>query len=171
MFQFPEDTKSTFVELIKELLTIQKYQDIENNNLAVNFRCCKYQTKISDLKTLKLLKAYLSNNGHVFILQTLCTWIHIDLSLEDESDEELSEATFYDQPGDSAMYKNNIEAKIKIEPENGIKVEEEFSEFDPQFEQKYQNKQLIDLEYSFEKFNSKYQYPVKVLNLCNTENK
>lgn len=160
------ENRNTFCELIKELLLIQRYQDIEYNSLIVNFRCCKYQTKIS-IKCLKLLKNFLTNNGHVFILQTLQTWIHMNPSFEESDDDmskdELMEAKFYDEKSEN----NNL-----VMNDSCIKSENEISEkpFNVNLNTKYQNSNMCyELEESFKKFNTTYQYPVKIFNLCNSE--
>lgn len=43
------------------------------------FRSCKYDITLSQ-DALNMLKAYLSKNGHVLLIQVLQTWFHIDIN-------------------------------------------------------------------------------------------
>ncbi|CRL03871.1 CLUMA_CG016996, isoform A [Clunio marinus] len=90
-----EQKLTVFRELITNLSTVKRLEDVRENKVRsiINFRSCKYKTKIA-LKTLTTLNKYLSKHGHVLIIQILHVWFNMDLyELHEESNDDSSSSS------------------------------------------------------------------------------
>lgn len=78
-------------ELVEELACIYSNQDIDSSPAVKVFRSCKYRLPLSPA-SMDALQNYLSQHGHVLILQVLHTWFDFEvggtMKLEDEEEEE-----------------------------------------------------------------------------------
>lgn len=79
------DRMNKFRELVNILSRMQSIQDIDLDKLASSFRSCKCEIQLSE-KTSNVLKYFLTNHGHVLILQIITVWFHVqeDPSLQDQ---------------------------------------------------------------------------------------
>ncbi|KDR11498.1 TAF5-like RNA polymerase II p300/CBP-associated factor-associated factor 65 kDa subunit 5L [Zootermopsis nevadensis] len=78
-------------ELVEELACVYSNQDIDSNPAVKAFRSCKYCLHLSPL-SMSALQKYLSQHGHVIILQVLQTWFDFEIGetvkMEGEEEEE-----------------------------------------------------------------------------------
>lgn len=88
-----EQKLCVFKELITNLSCIRRLEDAKENKLVINFRSCKFKAQMAK-KSLTSLNKYLTNHGHVLIIQILHVWFSMDLyELHDESNDEGSSSS------------------------------------------------------------------------------
>ncbi|XP_072157501.1 TAF5-like RNA polymerase II p300/CBP-associated factor-associated factor 65 kDa subunit 5L isoform X2 [Bemisia tabaci] len=99
MFKKHETVLKSFKEneeLLGALKELTSIQDIDNSTVINTFRSCKYEIKLSP-KSLNILRKYLTNHGHVVLLQVIQMWFDIktipDKVLRPECEEEISSAS------------------------------------------------------------------------------
>lgn len=73
-----EQKLSVFRELITNLSSIRRLEDVKDNKFIINFRSCKFKVQLAK-KSLAVLNNYLSKHGHVLIIQILHVWFSMDL--------------------------------------------------------------------------------------------
>lgn len=73
-----EQKLKMFRELISNLSSLRRLEDVKDNKLICSFRSCKYKARIAN-KTLSVLNKFLSTHGHVLLIQILHLWFNMDL--------------------------------------------------------------------------------------------
>uniref|UniRef100_A0A1Q3FV62 Putative wd40 domain protein n=1 Tax=Culex tarsalis TaxID=7177 RepID=A0A1Q3FV62_CULTA len=69
----------TFQQLVHKLSQITRIQDLENDELTLQFRSCAYEIRLCSA-SIVALRRYLAKYGHSLILQILRSWFCFDTS-------------------------------------------------------------------------------------------
>lgn len=69
----------TFQQLVHKLSQITRIQDLENDDLTLQFRSCQYEIRLCSA-SIMALRRYLAKYGHSLILQILRSWFCFDTS-------------------------------------------------------------------------------------------
>ncbi|XP_055527599.1 uncharacterized protein LOC129720183 [Wyeomyia smithii] len=69
----------SFKQLISKLSQVTRIQDLENDQLTLQFRSCQYEIRLCQA-AVTALRRYLAKYGHSLILQILRNWFYFDTS-------------------------------------------------------------------------------------------
>jgi hypothetical protein len=104
---FDEAKLKMFRELMSNLSSLRRLEDVKDNKLIFSFRSCKYKARMAS-KTLALLNKFLSKHGHVLLIQILHLWFSMDLyDLHDDDCSSSSSSSSSD--GNSGSLMNNFD--------------------------------------------------------------
>ncbi|KAG5673540.1 hypothetical protein PVAND_003580 [Polypedilum vanderplanki] len=102
-----EQKLNMFRELISNLSSLRRLEDVKDNKLICSFRSCKYKAKIAN-KTLFMLNKFLSKHGHVLLIQILHLWFCIDLYDLHDDDSSSSSSSGSSSSSSSSSEMNNF---------------------------------------------------------------
>ncbi|XP_055613278.1 uncharacterized protein LOC129759781 [Uranotaenia lowii] len=99
----------SFKQLIQKLSQITRIQDLDNDDLTLQFRSCQYVIRLSSV-SIVALRRYLAKHGHSLVLQILRNWF----SFETNDDKD-----FLDYNPDTSKPKPDKRPRL-LSPSNGI---------------------------------------------------
>lgn len=111
--------------IVQELINTFATDGVDLNVLKENFRCHKYVVKLS-LESIDALKQFLTNSGHIVLLQVFQNWFTIDFETKEmEEDEEETEPNGYSNNGEDLCNgftkTNNLTLQKLLDVIEGVK--------------------------------------------------
>lgn len=187
------DRMNKFRELVHILSRIQSMQDVDLDKLASSFRSCKCEIQLSE-KTANVLKFFLTNHGHVLILQIITVWFHVQedpslqdqLAIEDEDSELDSEIEDLPDPELRLGSRHSSHQRDHKVSNSSRNINQELNCDNPKDIEQYSasvnfdnngatadssNLKLKRLQQTFKLTNENYHMPIRIFNINQTNNR
>lgn len=184
-----EQKLTVFRDLIVNLSSVRRLEELKDNKLITSFRSNKYRTQMAT-KSLEILNNYLSKHGHVLIIQILHVWFSMELyELDQELNDDNSASSpdcaiskKFEYPNDARKVHRIVCYSDKAQSDKDAKMKtinrfhqsgeaEKHNEEAAAGGETVENKNLKRLQDCLQRVENKYHKPIRIFNINYSENR